>query len=230
MLLFLIILSFIIYFIWVRIKNKQESQTYYKTQEPPKNVSFNLEFEQSNEKGKYLVFDIETTGLKSYNSEIVQIAWLILDKNLRQVEYDCYIIKQENEVPEDAFAIHGINMKKSIEEGLDKSIVFEKFLAASNNCSYYVSHNIDFDYNFIMYHIPKVKARRTICTMKIGTKYCQIYSPYGGYKWPKLSELLGELYFGTTNISIKDAHDAGVDVRIAAKCFIKMKELDLIKL
>jgi DNA polymerase III epsilon subunit-like protein len=193
--------------------------------------TFDLEFVNSNDiKGKYLVFDIETTGLKPYNSNIVQLAWILLDKNLGLIESKNFIIKQDEEVPNEAFRIHGIDKAKSLEIGVEKSYAFDLFRQATNNCSYYVAHNIDFDYTFILHHIPLVKARRTICTMKIGTNYCQLYSPYKGYKWPKLNELAGILFYGTEKVEFAGLHDASIDVKLTAKCFIEMKKIRLIKL
>ena len=62
--------------------------------------------------------------------------------------------------------------------------------------------------------------------MEISTNFCAIPSTngYGGYKWPKLSELHMKL-FGT---QFEDSHNAMADVEATAKCFWEMKRLQVI--
>ena len=62
-----------------------------------------------------------------------------------------------------------------------------------------------------------------LCTMTASTDYCKLPGNYG-YKWPTLQEL-HSILFGT---NYEDAHDALEDVKICAKCFFKLKELDII--
>ena len=59
------------------------------------------------------------------------------------------------------------------------------------------------------------------------TNICKIKNPRGGYKWPKLEELFGYLFYNRTDISIDGAHDAMNDVLITAKCYIELKRRKL---
>ena len=59
--------------------------------------------------------------------------------------------------------------------------------------------------------------------MKESTDYCKIPGRYG-YKWPNLAELHKKLF----NADFEEAHNALVDVEITAKCFWKLKELEII--
>lgn len=180
--------------------------------------------------GKYLVVDLETTGLNAANSDIVQIAWVLLDKDLKFIEFNSFIIKQTKKVPIAAYEIHGIDKETSIKYGVEKSYAFEKFLEVYNNSKYIVGHNIDFDYSFLIHHIKELVPKTTICTMKRSTSYCEIPKYYGkGYKWPTLDELFGVLFLKTTYINPREKHSADIDVKITAKCFIMLKEIGVIK-
>lgn len=194
-------------------------------------VDIDLNFQKSTSKdGKYLVFDLETTGLNAFKHSIIEIAWILLDKDLKVVEENCFIIKQNSEVPIEAFNIHGIDKAKSIELGVEKEFAFEKFRQASDNSLYYVAHNIDFDSSFIASNISHLKPHKTICTMKKSTSYCRIPKYSGrGYKWPTLTELAGVLFYNTMLVEIPEKHNAANDCKIAAKCFIKLKEIGVIK-
>jgi len=87
-----------------------------------------------------------------------------------------------------------------------------------------VGHNIGFDEKIVGAEFLRngmencLRNKETICTMKSGTEYCAIENQYG-YKWPKLSELHGQL-FGT---GFAEAHNAAADIKVTAKCFWEMK-------
>jgi DNA polymerase III alpha subunit (gram-positive type) len=67
-------------------------------------------------------------------------------------------------------------------------------------------------------------SKQLICTMEVSSAFCKIPGNYG-YKWPKLSELYIKL-FGE---DFKEAHNASSDIEATAKCFWKLKELNIIK-
>lgn len=227
--LYIILSIFFVYFLF-RKPSRPKSNTKF-IKEPPKTVSFDLLFEPSIEtKGKYLVIDIETTDLDINRALVVQLAWVLLDKNLKCVETYCEIIRQEKEIPIGAVKIHGIDLNKSLEEGIEKSIVCSKLLEVFNNCSFIVAHNVDYDIPILYNNFKDLPVKKTICTMKRSTSYCAIPKYYGrGSKYPKLSELVGVLFYGTSNVQIPEVHDADVDSKLTAKCFIELKNIGIIK-
>jgi DNA polymerase III epsilon subunit-like protein len=60
--------------------------------------------------------------------------------------------------------------------------------------------------------------------MKNSTQYCRINGRYGEYKWPTLSELHKKLF----GYDFEKAHNALADIEATAKCFWKMRGLNLI--
>jgi DNA polymerase III subunit epsilon len=193
-----------------------------------------------NENIMYLFFDTETTGLpinwkapvKNVNNwpRMVQIAWLLYDANRNRIDEKEFIIKPEGfSIPDDATRVHGISTECAMDKGQDLDFVLKLFAEQIETAGMLVAHNMSFDEKivgaeFIRKNIPnKLFQTNRICTMKESTGYCRIPGHYG-YKWPKLSELHIEL-FGE---DFEEAHNAAVDINATAKCFWKMKELEII--
>ncbi len=125
--------------------------------------------------------------------------------------------------------IHGISTEKAITDGKELDVVLKLIAEQIENADALVAHNMSFDEKilgaeFIRKNIQNdLFKKNRICTMKQSVRYCKLPGRYG-YKWPKLSELHIEL-FGE---DFKEAHDAVVDINATAKCFWKMKELEII--
>lgn len=214
-------------------------------------IEIKFDFEDSNKTvGKYLVFDIETTGLPiSRNASpkdfsnwpyIVQIAWLLFDDEYKLIENNSFYIKQSVEIPTEATRIHGINTAMMMEKGLAPSTVYANFKKALSNTEYLIAHNIDFDFpiahceflrNEIEWDFP---SKNTFCTMKGSTNFCGIPRSNGEYKWPTLVELYQRCFFPGRSMKIRqdlssgnNIHNAVVDVAMTAQCFFKLKEFGL---
>jgi len=207
-----------------------------------------LDFEDSTKAiGKYLVFDVETTGLpiNRYASPndfknwpyVVQIAWLLFDDEYKLIEHNNFYLKQPVEIPADATNIHGITTTMMIEKGIEPSKVYANFKKVVNNTEYLICHNIDFEIpiihsdflrNGMQWNFPDNKM---LCTMKTGTKFCKIPPCKNGeYKWPTLLELYQKCFFPSDSIKkITNMHSANIDAAMTAQCFFKLKELGLFK-
>jgi DNA polymerase-3 subunit epsilon len=189
----------------------------------------------------YLFFDTETTGLpRNWKAPVtdvhnwprmVQIAWLVYDRWGTLVEAKDFIIKPEGyTIPADVAKVHGITTERAIAEGDDLLDVLTQFNTQVNKAKFMVAHNMSFDEKiigaeFIRKNIKSMFLDKDkICTMNASTNYCKIPGPYG-FKWPKLSELHIKL-FGN---DFQEAHNAAADIQATAKCFWKLKELDVIK-
>ena len=188
----------------------------------------------------YLFFDTETTGLpRNYKAPVtdlnnwprmIQIAWILCDKDGNRIESDDYIIRPENfEIPGNASRVHGITTERAINEGEDLEGVLIKFNDLVERSDYIVAHNISFDEKIVGAELLRKGIRssfnkkRKLCTMHSSTDFCRLPGPYG-YKWPKLSELHIKL-FGK---DFEEAHDASVDINAAEKCFWEMRKIGLI--
>lgn len=192
---------------------------------------------------KYLFFDTETTGLpRNWNApvsdlnnwpRIVQVAWILCDKNGNYLEERSYIITPEGfRIPADASKIHGITTEIAERDGVylkDVLIEFQDFVAQAD---FLIAHNMSFDEKiagaeFLRKNMPNsLVSKKRICTKERSTNFCAIPSPNGfkDYKWPTLQELHKKL-FGER---FDEVHDALSDVRATAKCFWEMKKCGII--
>ncbi len=200
--------------------------------------NIDLQFEQSsNSKGKYLIFDVETTGLlpKNHNEltnlhewpRILQVAWILFDEEGKQINAQNRYIKQSHPIPKKSIRIHGIDDKRIIEKGEKSITVWNDFVKDIDNCDYIVAHNIEFDITVIeselnrMNFFNRFAGKKKICTMQSGKDYCLIPDEDGsGYKYPALDEVYLKCFHPFDSITtITGLHDAYVDTAIAAKVF-----------
>ena len=214
---------------------------------PIKQEIMNLEFEDSNKTfGKYLIFDVETTGLPIRRNAkpqdfsnwpyVVQISWLLFDDEGKCIEFKNHYIKQEIEIPMEAIQIHGITTEMIKEKGVTPQIVYSEFYNALNRTEYLIAHNIEFDLPIIHCELlrngvtEEFHNKKIICTMKTGTNFCKIPLSNGGYKYPTLTELYQKCFYSdNVTLKIKSMHRANIDAGLTAKCFFRLKELNIIR-
>ena len=190
----------------------------------------------------YLFFDTETTGLpRNYKAPItdlnnwprmVQLAWLEYDFEGGLIQQRDYIIKPEGfTIPLDAARVHGIHTERALAEGQALADVLAEFAQAIGRANCLVAHNISFDEKIIGAEFLRSKMDNYLqgkskkCTMEIGTFVCKIPSPYGGYKWPRLSELHRKLF----KTDFTEMHNAVADIGATAKCFWEMRRIGIIQ-
>ena len=188
----------------------------------------------------HLFFDTETTGLpKDWKAPVsklsnwprlVQIAWLSYDDSGNQISSREYIIQPQGFViPSEAAKVHGISTEIAMEKGVPLKNALMEFSDAISEADVIIAHNMSFDEKiigaeFLRENISSQLFQTTrLCTMEAATNYCKLPGNYG-YKWPTLSELHSILF----EEDYKDAHDALEDVKVCAKCFFRLKELEII--
>jgi DNA polymerase III epsilon subunit-like protein len=176
---------------------------------------------------KLLIFDTETTGLpkdrkknatKESNNwpHIVSISWVILDDVTNVISTKkSFIIKPDGwSIPYESTKIHGITEENALRTGIPLNAVLKEF--SNEIYDYLVSHNIEFDFNVLMnaYYWDlnqklDISLYRRKCTMLLSTDLCKLPAPWGGYRWPKLSELYEFTFHrkptGTLHNSLYDA-------------------------
>lgn len=198
---------------------------------------------------KYLLFDLETTGLPinykaSYTylenwPRIVQISWVVCDHNglIDTPNIKDYIIKPVNfRIPEESTNIHRISQEDALKNGKDIKDVLSEFIIDISNCEYIVAHNLKFDKNILLSElcrlelsesIEEILNKKDICTLLETTDFCKLRPyRYGAWKWPKLSELYYILY--NTTIDENKAHNSCYDVEILKLCFVRLLNKGLI--
>lgn len=188
----------------------------------------------------HLFFDTETTGVpKNYKAPVtnlenwprlVQIAWLVTDKEGNELKSIEYVIKPDGfSIPLEASKIHGITNDYAKENGHDLKLVLEEIISDISKSSTVVAHNIKFDEKIIGAELLRMALdseldnKQRKCTMELSTNFCKLPGPYG-YKWPRLDELY-KILFG---INFSNAHTALADVKACAKCYFELINREII--
>ncbi len=192
--------------------------------------------------GTFLFFDTETTGLPlnwrapvddfSNWPRMVQIAWVLYKDGVKLSSSNFIIMPEGFEIPAESSKIHGITTERAKKDGVSLLKVLKQFQGCAAKADFLVAHNMSFDQMIVGAELLRMNmqnflvAKDRICNMEISTNFCAISSVngYGGYKWPKLSELHMKL-FGT---EFEDSHNAMADVEATAKCFWEMKNRGII--
>ena len=161
---------------------------------------------------------------------MVQLAWMLFDKDGNKIDCNDYIIKPEGyTIPLEASRIHGITTQQALEEGISLRKVLDEFYELINEADYLVAHNMSFDEMIVGAEFLRnefenpIPQKKRICTMKSTVDFCALKGKYGN-KWPKLSELHYKLF----NKDFEEAHNAMVDITITAKCFWHLRKLKMI--
>ncbi len=184
-----------------------------------------------------LFFDTETTGVPgNYRApasdlknwpRMVQVAWLLVDADNREIEFAEHIVKPDGfAIPDDAARIHGITTDIAARDGVELGFVLDSMAAGMKRASTLFAHNMAFDEKILGAEFLRaglanpVESMPRRCTMQEATNYCRLPGRYG-FKWPSLQELHLKLF----NQPLEGAHRALVDVRACARCYAELKRL-----
>jgi len=180
-----------------------------------------------NWKGNYVVLDVETGGLYSNKSPIMEIAYVVLDSDLKEILRRETLIQPYgnlNFYDEKALATHGITIEQTSKGKSSKEVVKMiigdfKQLKISRQLPWLVGHNMaSFDFEFIWtlfqtenedifsYIDPFIIDTLALMRIKLGNK--------GEIRDFKLGTCC-EYY----NISMSDAHRAINDVEANVELF-----------
>ncbi len=189
----------------------------------------------------YLFFDVEAADKpKKWNSphtdtfnwpRMVQIAWVVCDKDHLPLVRHNYIIKPEGyEISYDMERLHKISTEVAREQGVPLKEALEKFAADVKEAKYVVAHNMAYCEKVVgaefirsgMNH--RLFESERYCTMQESTHFCKLPGRQGRYKWPSLRELHIALF----RTIPKGLHNAKVDAEVCGVCFFKLLEIEAI--
>jgi len=187
---------------------------------------------------KFLVLDIETNGIGSFRpprQKVIQVSFQWMDEDGTVLKkYSKFIrgvkkIKWGGSIGECPWSVEYVN-----ENGVSLLSCIKEIKKCLDDETIIVGHNIEFDVGTLMHFkfSKTVFTQPKYCTMKNTVEYCKIEKKtggrkYGGYKWPRLSELAGKL-----NITVDEEsfHDSEYDVEITKQCLLKLLDVGVIEL
>ena len=178
------------------------------TEYEPKQVIF----EKTSDNGNFMVLDTETADL---NGDIIQLAYIIVDKDMNIIKKVSKYIKDR--IPSnETILIHHITIDKLRNEGKDFYEVMNKFINDLENVNYIVGHNIGYDIRVILSNLRKFELKIITNDVLNNNLFNDIaikdtYSMSG--------KSLGNLHMEIFNKPIDGAHDALYDVIATFDCY-----------
>lgn len=133
-----------------------------------------------------IVVDVETTGLNPDRDEIVEVALIlfVLEKNsgyvISTIDEYSGLREPSFSIPSSVSAIHGITDRMVKGAHLN----YAKIRTLIAQTSFFVSHNAEFDYSFLVRLFPEISEKPWLCSMR------QINWRRFGYYSRKLEHLL----------------------------------------
>ena len=176
-------------------------------------------------KKRYVVFDIETTGLSYLNrgDRILEIACLEINDGIIGEHFQTYINPERDVPPFIANTL--LNLSNEFFKDKKKFHEIDADLMDFIGDDTLVAHNISFDYNFLSNQLQGIGKKplenKFICTLRSAQK-----SMRGLLERFTLDSLCD--YFAV-NRSKRTYHGALIDVELTAQVFLKMVELGYIK-
>ena len=168
---------------------------------------------------KIMILDIETDGFNT----IVQISWLLCDKNYNIISKHNYYNIEGNDY-------YGkIDKKVQKSEGLEIKDLLLTFLEGTNEVRYIIGHNvINFDLQMISNNLEACDIDCILPESRdlmVHTKYYFGYDDVcGNPKPPKLSELYG--FLCNNAVDNKKEHTGDYDIDVTLECVKKLKDND----
>ena len=167
---------------------------------------------------RYVVFDVETTGLSLGNGDrVIEIgAVAIKDKSI--VEEFHSLIDAGRKIPKTVQKVHGITNEMLAGEPRSEQVIplFHEFIAGAT----LIGHNAKFDVSFLKHEFERLKlnlTNRHLCTLDISRK-----------RYPHLPnhklETVGRYLFGESIREMK-MHRALADARLAAMIWLEMEKI-----
>ena len=163
--------------------------------------------------GKYPDFYDST---KYNTARIVQLSFIVTDKQYNNLDLQDYIIKREGfDINNGEF--HSITNEISDRDGVDFNEAFLAFYESLKKTDHIIAHNIEFDISVIkselhrrnLFHIiEEIDKKKLLCTMRHTKNIIKIINKFGKYKYPSLKEL----YRFCFNKEIENAHNSKYDV------------------
>lgn len=102
---------------------------------------------------KYIVIDIETSGLDYKNNKIIEVAAVLTNTRGKIIDTYQSLIKQNIKLPKEISDLTGI-MTEDIANAKEEKDVLEEFIKFIGNYDV-VGYNVNFDINFINYYLNK---------------------------------------------------------------------------
>lgn len=189
---------------------------------------------------KFCILDTETTSLNTKTGNIIEIGWIVTDKELNVLKQQNFLINGDFEISEFIKNLTGISKEKTISDGVPLQTAFESLYEDIVKCQFIVAHNVVFDYNMIITEINNLfkdkekeknelehylnifKSKIRLCSRYILQRECRERGLVPtNYK-------LQTLYNYLIDSEQSQSHRAIDDVYMILECFQELADFDIL--
>ena len=176
-----------------------------------------------------VIFDTETTGLVGpeptpldKQPQIIEFAGIKLDKNLKEIDRLEFLVDPGVEITPMITKITGINSAMVKGQGNFASHL-EKLQSFFVGVKEYVAHNLMFDHDMLSFELRRIDKLTQFPWPPVRTCTVEKTHPLNGHRLN-----LTKLHHHCFGTDFKNAHRAMPDVEALTRCYIWLKEKEVI--
>ncbi len=162
--------------------------------------------------GRYIIFDLETTGLSSATERIIEIGAVKVENGEILESFDLFVDPEKAITPE---ITRLTSITNEMVAGAPKEAeALEQFFRFCDGCDILVAHNADFDMGFLRAAIRRCGREEDPVQIDTLVMARAMYPELKKHKLDTIAERLG--------VTQKHHHRADDDARVLAEIFLKM--------
>lgn len=162
--------------------------------------------------GRYIIFDLETTGLSAATERIIEIGAVKVENGEISESFDLFVDPEKTITPE---ITRLTSITNEMVAGAPKEAdALEQFFRFCDGCDILVAHNADFDMGFLRAAIRRCGREEDPVQIDTLVMARAMYPELKKHKLDTIAERLG--------VAQKHHHRADDDARVLAEIFLKM--------
>ena len=162
--------------------------------------------------GRYIIFDLETTGLSAATERIIEIGAVKVENGKISESFDLFVDPEKAITPE---ITRLTSITNEMVAGAPKEAeALEQFFRFCDGCDILVAHNADFDMGFLRAAIRRCGREEDPVQIDTLVMARAMYPELKKHKLDTIAERLG--------VTQKHHHRADDDARVLAEIFLKM--------
>ena len=162
--------------------------------------------------GRYIIFDLETTGLSAATERIIEIGAVKVENGAILESFDLFVDPEKAITPE---ITRLTSITNEMVAGAPKEAdALEQFFRFCDGCDILVAHNADFDMGFLRAAIRRCGREEDPVQIDTLVMARAMYPELKKHKLDTIAERLG--------VTQKHHHRADDDARVLAEIFLKM--------
>lgn len=162
--------------------------------------------------GRYIIFDLETTGLSAATERIIEIGAVKVENGEISESFDLFVDPEKTITPE---ITRLTSITNEMVAGAPKEAdALEQFFRFCDGCDILVAHNADFDMGFLRAAIRRCGREEDPVQIDTLVMARAMYPELKKHKLDTIAERLG--------VTQKHHHRADDDARVLAEIFLKM--------